>query len=202
MFEDFRLNVFLAVAQEGSFTKAASTLGVSQPAVSQNVADLEKMLGVKLFDRQRGEVVLTQQGEVFMKYARNIIDSCVKAESMFTDLSPRVIRMSASEDIYEYIIAPALESFLKVHTDIVIERVMFGDADLTLALAKAPESPFEPNPDAVLRLRLSVSPAMKMGDFTATHEKISYFDLLFKPSATFACTKACRLLKNYLASLL
>lgn len=202
MFEDFRLNVFLAVAQEGSFTKAASTLGVSQPAVSQNVADLEKMLGVKLFDRQRGEVVLTQQGEVFMKYARNIIDSCVKAESMFTDLSPRVIRVSASEEIYEYIIAPALESFLKVHTDLVIERVMFGDADLTLALAKAPESPFEPNPDAVLRLRLSVSPAMKMGDFTATHEKISYFDLLFKPSATFACTKACRLLKNYLASLL
>ena len=50
MFEDFRLNVFVAVAREGSFTKAAAALGVSQPAVSQNVADLEKSLGVKLFE--------------------------------------------------------------------------------------------------------------------------------------------------------
>lgn len=202
MFEDFRLNVFVAVAREGSFTKAAAALGVSQPAVSQNVADLEKSLGVKLFERLRGEVALTPEGEVFMKYARNILDSCSKTESMFTDLQPRTIRVAASEEIYEYVIAPALESFLKVHRDIVIERVMFGEADLTLALAKAPDSPFEPNPDAVLRLRLSVSPAMKMGDFSATHEKISYFDLLFKPSATFACTKVCRLLKDYLASLL
>ena len=202
MFEDFRLNVFVAVAREGSFTKAAAALGVSQPAVSQNVADLEKSLGVKLFERLRSEVALTPEGEVFMKYARNILDSCSKAESMFTDLQPRTIRVAASEEIYEYVIAPALESFLKVHRDIVIERVMFGEADLTLALAKAPDSPFEPNPDAVLRLRLSVSPAMKMGDFSATHEKISYFDLLFKPSVTFACTKACRLLKDYLASLL
>ena len=202
MFEDFRLNVFVAVAREGSFTTAAAALGVSQPAVSQNVADLEKSLGVKLFERLRGEVLLTPEGEVFMKYARNILDSCSKAESMFTDLQPRTIRVAASEEIYEYVIAPALESFLKVHRDIVIERVMFGEADLTLALAKAPDSPFEPNPDAVLRLRLSVSPAMKMGDFSATHEKISYFDLLFKPSATFACTKVCRLLKDYLASLL
>lgn len=202
MFEDFRLNVFVAVAREGGFTKAAAALGVSQPAVSQNVADLEKSLGVKLFERLRGEVALTPEGEVFMKYARNILDSCSKAESMFTDLQPRTIRVAASEEIYEYVIAPALESFLKVHRDIVIERVMFGEADLTLALAKAPDSPFEPNPDAVLRLRLSVSPAMIMGDFSATHEKISYFDLLFKPSATFACTKVCRLLKDYLASLL
>ena len=56
MFEDFRLKVFVAVAEEGSFTKAAARLGVTQPAISQNVADLEKMTGVKLFSRLRGEV--------------------------------------------------------------------------------------------------------------------------------------------------
>ena len=60
MLEDFRLKVFMAVASEGSFTKAASVLGVSQPAVSQNVADLERMTGVKLFERLRGEVNLTK----------------------------------------------------------------------------------------------------------------------------------------------
>ena len=42
MIEDSRLKVFLAVAREGSFTIAARKLGISQPAVSQNVAELEK----------------------------------------------------------------------------------------------------------------------------------------------------------------
>ena len=57
MLEDFRLRVFMAVAEEGSFTKAAASLGVTQPAVSQNIADLEKVTGQKLFERMRGEVV-------------------------------------------------------------------------------------------------------------------------------------------------
>ena len=42
--EDFRLRIFMAVAEKGSFTLAAKALGVSQPAVSQNIAELEKSL--------------------------------------------------------------------------------------------------------------------------------------------------------------
>ena len=53
MLEDFRLKVFMTVAQAGSFTKAASVLGISQPAVSQNVAELERLSGRKLFERLR-----------------------------------------------------------------------------------------------------------------------------------------------------
>lgn len=202
MFEDFRLKVFVAVAEEGSFTKAAARLGVTQPAISQNVADLEKMTGVKLFGRLRGEVQLTPQGEVFMKYVHNILDACSSAGNMFSSVTPAKVRVSATEEVFRYVFMPALETFLKVHPDVVVERALFEDADLRLVLEKAPESPFEQNPDAVLRLSVSVSPAMKMGDFSATHEKITYFDLLFQPSAAFACTKACRLMKNYLASLL
>ena len=48
MLQDFRLKVFMAVAEYGSFTKAAESLGVSQPAVSQNIAELERNLGVRL----------------------------------------------------------------------------------------------------------------------------------------------------------
>ena len=46
MLEDFRLKVFMAARSEHSFTKAARSLGISQPAVSQNIAELEKELGV------------------------------------------------------------------------------------------------------------------------------------------------------------
>ena len=73
MFEDFRLRVFITVAQEGSFTLAARKLHVSQPAVSQNIAELEKTLGTVLFERLRGEVRLTDAGSLFMGYAEQIL---------------------------------------------------------------------------------------------------------------------------------
>ena len=66
MLEDFRLKVFVAVAQQKSFTRAAAVLGISQPAVSQHVSELERQLSVKLFERLHGETVLTDAGKVFM----------------------------------------------------------------------------------------------------------------------------------------
>ena len=48
MFEDFRLKVFMAVAETGSFTKAAKSIGISQPAVSQNINALEKEIGTPI----------------------------------------------------------------------------------------------------------------------------------------------------------
>ncbi len=71
-FEDFRIKVFLQLVRCGSFTSAAKELGVSQPAVSQNIAELEKTLGVRLFERNRSALTLTRQGEIFNDYARQI----------------------------------------------------------------------------------------------------------------------------------
>ena len=73
MLDDFRLRVFMMVAAEGSFTRAAQHLGVSQPAVSQNIAELEKQVGAALFERGRGEVALTAEGYVFKDYAAKIL---------------------------------------------------------------------------------------------------------------------------------
>ena len=74
MLEDFRLRVFVQVAGSGSFTAAARSLGVSQPAVSQNIAELEKFAGGRLFERSRGKVVLTSRGEAFLAQAQRILD--------------------------------------------------------------------------------------------------------------------------------
>ena len=72
MLEDFRLRVFLAVAENGSFTAAARQVGISQSAVSQNVTTLEKLTGTTLFTRAKGEVVLTAEGRAFREYAARI----------------------------------------------------------------------------------------------------------------------------------
>ena len=70
MFEDFRLRVFERVAELGSFTAAAKALGISQPAVSQHISELEKSVGGALFERGRGRVEPTQRGRLFLEHAR------------------------------------------------------------------------------------------------------------------------------------
>ena len=69
MLEDFRLKVFMTVASRGRFTLAAKELGISQPAVSQNVAELEKSVGTELLVRSRGSVTLTPAGRSLIVYA-------------------------------------------------------------------------------------------------------------------------------------
>ena len=73
MIEDFRMKVFEAVARLGSFTAAARELRVSQPAISQNITELEKQVGRKLFNRSRAEVAMTEDGRRFLAYAHQII---------------------------------------------------------------------------------------------------------------------------------
>ena len=134
MLEDFRLKVFMAVVAERSFTKAAKVLGITQPSVSQNIADLEKMTGRKLFDRLRGSVELTAEGGVFKVYVDKLQEIYSQMDDMFAKLPPATVRLSASEELYTYLIGPALEAFVRVHPDIVIERCLFDDADLVIAL--------------------------------------------------------------------
>jgi DNA-binding transcriptional LysR family regulator len=73
------LRYFVAVAEELSFRKAAGRLSVSEPAVSQQVADLENELGQKLFNRDSRRVELTEAGRVFLRGARRTLASAKEA---------------------------------------------------------------------------------------------------------------------------
>ena len=206
MLEDFRLKVFMAVVQERSFTKAASVLGITQPSVSQNIADLEKMTGRKLFDRQKGAVALTAEGEVFLTYAEKLLETCASVDDMFAKVNPAVVRIAASEEIYAYLVGPALESFAKVHPDVTFERCLFGDADLTIALVPSQYSSLSSraqsrdlDDDVISRIRMSVFVPQQAGSQSSSQEKTSYFDVVYRPSQTFAITRLCRLIREFLA---
>src|SRR6266571_4053753 len=67
------LRYFLAVAEAGSFSRAADRLGVSQPNVSQQMRDLELALRVSLFQRRGKRILLTAAGHIFEEYARAIL---------------------------------------------------------------------------------------------------------------------------------
>lgn len=116
MFEDFRLRIFMAVAEKGSFTLAAKTLGVSQPAVSQNIAELEKSLGAELFLRRKGSVTLTPKGAAFKEYAGRILYWYTATEKMFGPegklSANKPVRISADGFIASHILAQALSKLL------------------------------------------------------------------------------------------
>src|SRR5207249_1353587 len=68
------LGTFVTSAELGSFTATGAELGMTQAAVSQRIAALEKELSVSLFDRRSGKISLTEAGRRLYEYARRILD--------------------------------------------------------------------------------------------------------------------------------
>ena len=116
MFEDFKLKVFMAVAENGSFTIAAKELGVTQPAVSQNIAELERTVGTELFTRGKGAVTLTAAGNTFKEYAEKILYWYSAAGQLFGPsgkiTANKPIRISADGFIASHILPEVLSKLL------------------------------------------------------------------------------------------
>lgn len=139
MQEDFRLRVFVTVAEMKSFSKAAELLHISQPAVSQHISELERQLGVKLFERQRGMTALTPAGEVFDRHAREILSGYARIQIMYALHQERVVKVSASEEVYDYMMSELLADFIAVHPEIIFAKSFPDDADIQVNLLLAYE---------------------------------------------------------------
>ena len=134
MLEDFRLQVFVTVAAQKSFTKAAVCLGITQPAVSQHVLELEKQVGIKLFERLHGETVLTSYGEVFLKYAERILDDYHSASLLFTPMEPALVRLYVPSEVRDYVLTDFFHDFMLLHPEVIIQEVNQDEADLKILL--------------------------------------------------------------------
>jgi DNA-binding transcriptional LysR family regulator len=84
MFDFRQLRYFVAVAEELSFTQAALRLHLSQPPLSQQIQALEQDLGVRLLERTKRRVALTEPGRVFLEQARQILAKADEARSHVT----------------------------------------------------------------------------------------------------------------------
>ena len=81
------LRYFRAVAEAGSFTRAAAEIGLTQPTLSQQIAQLERELGVGLITRGKREWRLTQAGELVLQYSRRVLGDLASLRSSLNDLS-------------------------------------------------------------------------------------------------------------------
>lgn len=120
----------IAIAETGSFCRAAERLYVSQPTLSKSVAALERSLGVKLFDRSRVPVQLTQAGEIFLKYAQNVVAMENLMERELHTPQKRVLKIGVSGVLSRTILPSFLPSFLENHPNIMVSVVDGGYIDL------------------------------------------------------------------------
>lgn len=74
-----RLRVFQAVTRLGSFTAAGGALNMSQPAVSQQISELEREMGARLVERTTLGARLTPEGEIVLRRAQRMLASCTDA---------------------------------------------------------------------------------------------------------------------------
>lgn len=128
------LNIFMEVAELGSFTKAGDKLGYSQPTVSFQIKQLEKELGVSLFDRIGHTVSLTDAGRDALRYAQHI---CHLSQEMLLDITGHrepagVLRLGMPDSLCEPLIAGHFHTFRKHYPQISLQ-IFTGDTEHLLS---------------------------------------------------------------------
>jgi len=111
---DRRLQVFHAVAKQSSFTKAAETLFMTQPAVTFQIKQLEEHFNTRLFDRGHGKISLTPAGEVVLEYAERILSLSAELDTRVSELTGEVqglLLIGASMTIAEFMLPRVLGEF-------------------------------------------------------------------------------------------
>jgi DNA-binding transcriptional LysR family regulator len=131
--DSLQLKSFISIADTGTFSQAASVVGRTQSALSLQVKKLEDQLGCSLFDRSGRKVTLTEQGEIFLGYARRMIQLQWEAYSRLKEPDVKgEIRFGTPEDFATHYLPDVLASFRQHHP-----RVQLNVAcDLTLNLLK------------------------------------------------------------------
>lgn len=116
-----QLEIFLAIERHKSFSKAAEELYLSQPTVSNNIQSLERELGTTLINRTARDISLTPSGEVFYKYAQEILNLRDQAKHSISEHSKKVegpIRLMASSMPQQYILPYLIRDFKKVYPEV------------------------------------------------------------------------------------
>ncbi len=117
------IHYFQAVAQYLSFTRAAKALHVSQPALSQQIRQLEEHLGAQLFDRQGRHVRLTDAGEVYLRYAQQALQDLEagrRALHDVSDLSRGSLRIAVAPTFASYLLGPLVEAFYRRYPNVTL----------------------------------------------------------------------------------
>jgi len=145
--EIHQLRYFVAVAEEGSFSRAAAKVRVAQPSLSQQIRKLEAEVGQPLFDRLPRSVVLTEAGRCLIEYARQILASIGDARRCVDELKGKIagdVAVGAIPTIAPYVLPELVVTFQQHYPDVtlhivedvtagIVRRIEAGELDVALA---------------------------------------------------------------------
>ncbi len=186
------LRTFVEVVQRKSFSAAARALGLTQPAVSQQVRRLEEELGVRLLLREgRGPVSLTESGKVVLDFARSTLAAYDALRTELRRLEGEIagtLRLAASTTPGEYLVPQLLTAFRAQHPRVeaqvtvsdtadVVQRVQSGACDLGFTGAPVEEPGLVLERVAADEIVLAVYPEHPF----AGREKVTWDEVLAQP---------------------
>ncbi len=139
-----QLRVFIEVARQKSFSRAAESIFLTQPTVSAHIKALENEIGVPLLDRSQRELQLTEAGNTLFQYARQILDIKEKALSSIQDAYQIIqghLEIAASSVPGAYLLPQLMLSFRQEHPEVTFsvllrdtEQVIRSISDFTYDL--------------------------------------------------------------------
>lgn len=128
---DRRLQVFHAVAQQLSFTKAAEALFMTQPAVTFQIKQLEEHFNTRLFDRGHGHIALTPAGVIVLGYAERILGLSAELDTRIKELTGEVagvLLIGASMTFAEFLLPRVLGEFRSLYPK-VLPRLIVANSE-------------------------------------------------------------------------
>jgi DNA-binding transcriptional LysR family regulator len=149
-----QLRAFLAVAELSSFRRAAGRLRVSQPALSAMIRDMEREVGLRLFDRTTRRVDISLAGREFLPNAAKMVGDLDAALQSLHDIAARVrghVAVACSPLLASVMLPRIVESHVRKHpgirisivdarTDQIVDKVRTGEADLGIGTFREDES--------------------------------------------------------------
>ena len=173
-----QLRYFCAVAETGSFSRAAEHSHVSQPSLSQQILKLEAELGARLFDRLGRSVRLTEVGKTFLPRARAVLRELEAARGDVVESKDSIsgqVAVGAIPTVAPYFLPPVLASFSKRFsesavtvieeiTPVLLERLRAGSIDVAILALPVRGHEFEVLPLLVALRDLRKEPFLLLRD--------------------------------------
>jgi len=134
-----KLRVFHAVAEAGSFTHAGEAFNLSQSAVSRQISSLEESLRVPLFHRHARGLILTEQGELLYRTAREVFAKVALTESMLTEGKDRPkgpLLVTSTVGFMNIWLTPRIAEFIELYPEIAVHLIS-NDRELDLSMREA-----------------------------------------------------------------
>jgi DNA-binding transcriptional LysR family regulator len=128
---DRRLQVFHAVAKHRSFTKAAETLFMTQPAVTFQIKQLEEQYNARLFERGHGQIALTEAGQIVFEYAERILALSSELDARMKDMTGHIagpLLIGASMTVADYLLPQVLGEFNARYPS-VVPRLLVANSE-------------------------------------------------------------------------